>query len=64
MREKISAIMVDVVDKNNCLPILEENSINNDQNYGEITLTEKSQCFESDDDHLRGKAHQPGGRNL
>ena len=56
--------MVDVVDKNNCLPILEENSINNDQNYGEITLTEKSQCFESDDDHLRAKAHQPGGRNL
>ena len=51
MREKIQTI-VDV-NANNCLPVLDGNTSNNNDDVIDGTITEKSHVFESDDDESR-----------
>ena len=48
MREKIQTI-VDV-NKNHCLPVLDATASNNNDDFIDGTITERSHVFESDDD--------------
>ena len=63
MREKIQTI-VDV-NKNQCLPVLNNaNSSNNNDDFIDGTITERSHVFESDDDEQRVKAPQAVSQNF